>query len=454
MQAWVFRLKSRDGRADARIVRYERLVIEAEDNTFTLELHPRLTVIAGVGRLEREGLISEMVGALGSTRAGVHAEIVADNGGRFAIFRPIGSRHRVVSIDSATDVSDRFRNADGEIDLLARAGLDTRGAKRRMRLTSSDLVTSSHTDQVIRRLAQLDPTDLWSAAERVRITEDHLQAEAEAIGSQPEDADVVARIEDRHLAFVGAQARHERYRKLSFLAGAVAAISAVPISLYAGEVAAAPLLIVAAIITAMSFLEYKRMEQAEQEEADALKAAGAQSYLGFHLQRVNGLLASDQHRKRLMQAAEEHRESVAAWRRLVGDVEVAWALEHRDAIDVASRVRREAAGVVGPAEHADETDGDLAQALLTRLASVRTLGPGGESFPLILDDPLRELSSAQKPALLELLGRASAGQQIVYLTEDDAVAAWARLEALTGELSVLEPTEMTEERRAGEQLVA
>jgi hypothetical protein len=206
----------------------------------------------------------------------------------------------------------------------------------------------------------------------------------------------------------------------------------------------------------MSFLEYKRMEQAEQEEADALKAAGAQSYLGFHLQRVNGLLASDQHRKRLMQAAEEHRESVAAWRRLVGDVEVAWALEHRDAIDTAAKLRREVSGlsVSGDAATTDES-GDLAQALLTRLADVRTLGPGGESFPLILDDPLRELTSAQKPALLELLGRASAAQQIVYLTEDDAVAAWARLEALTGEIAVLEPAEMTDQRRAaGGQLVA
>jgi hypothetical protein len=431
-------------------VRYERLVIEADENTFTLELHPRLTVIAGVGRLEREGLTSELVGALGSTRAGVHAEIVADNGARFAVFRPVGSRHRVVSIDSASDVSDRFRNAAGEIDLLARAGLDSRAAKRRLRLTPTDLVASSHSDQVIRRLAQIEPTDLWSAAERVRITEDHLQAEAEAVGTQPEDAEVVQRIEDRHHAFVTAQSRHERYRKLSFFAGAIAAIAAVPMSLLAGEVAAAPLLIVAAVITGMSFLEYKRMDQAQADEADALKAAGAQSYLGFHLQRVNGLLASDQHRKRLMQAAEEHRESVAAWRKVAGDVEVAWALEHRDAIDAASRLRRQISVTddAGEITVVEDEGGDLAQALLRRLADVRAIGPGGESFPLILDDPLRELTAGQKPALLELLVRASSGQQLVYLTEDDAVAAWARLEALTGELAVLEPTAMTEERTA------
>ena len=47
----------------------------------------------------------------------------------------------------------------------------------------------------------------------------------------------------------------------------------------------------------------EQLERAGEDETKALKAAGAQSYLGFHLQRVNGLLASDQHRKRLMRAA-------------------------------------------------------------------------------------------------------------------------------------------------------
>jgi hypothetical protein len=204
------------------------------------------------------------------------------------------------------------------------------------------------------------------------------------------------------------------------------------------------------VITAMSFLEYKRMEQAQGEEAEALKAAGAQSYLGFHLQRVNGLLASDQHRKRLMQAAEEHRESVTAWRAVAGDVEVAWALEHREAIDAASRLRRQFSTTSDGADISviDDSDGDLAQALLARLGDVRNLGPGGESLPLILDDPLRDLSASQKPALLELLVRASLGQQLIYLTEDEAVAAWARLEALTGELTVLEPSEMADQRTA------
>ena len=113
-------------------MRFDRLVIEADENTFSLEFHPRLTVIGGVGRLEREGLITELVGSLSSSRAGVHAEIVADNGNRFAVFRPFGARPRVIDVEAAADVSSRFADEDGQIDLLSVAGLDARGAKRRL----------------------------------------------------------------------------------------------------------------------------------------------------------------------------------------------------------------------------------------------------------------------------------------------------------------------------------
>ncbi len=67
---------------------FERLVIEAGADTFSLDLHKQMTVIAGVGRLEREGLISELIGALGRGRSGVHLEIATDGGARYAIFRP------------------------------------------------------------------------------------------------------------------------------------------------------------------------------------------------------------------------------------------------------------------------------------------------------------------------------------------------------------------------------
>ena len=56
-------------------MRVERLVIEAGENTLTLDLHPRLTVVAGMGRVERESLVGELIGALGGTRPGLHLEV-------------------------------------------------------------------------------------------------------------------------------------------------------------------------------------------------------------------------------------------------------------------------------------------------------------------------------------------------------------------------------------------
>ena len=45
-----------------------------------------------------------------------------------------------------------------------------------------------------------------------------------------------------------------------------------------------------------------------------------------------------------------------------------------------------------------------------------------------------------KPALLELLRRTAGTPQAILLTDDEDVASWARLEALAGELTVLEPS--------------
>jgi hypothetical protein len=38
-----------------------------------------------------------------------------------------------------------------------------------------------------------------------------------------------------------------------------------------------------------------------------------------------------------------------------------------------------------------------------------------------------------------MVGHLAGEPQIIFLTEDEDVASWARLESLTGELSVIEP---------------
>ncbi len=426
-------------------MQYERLVIEAgDDNTFTLDLHRRLTVIAGVGRLEREGLVSELVGALGMSRAGVHLEMRDGAGRHLAVFRPHGARHRVVDIDQGLDVSPYYAGPDGDINLLDQVGLDLRSARRRMRVTAEDLTTSRQSDAMVGQLAQVNQEELWEVASRLQATSVRLDSEAEATGSAPEDAAVVERIEQRHAEFEEAQRTAERVRKISFAGAALAALTAVPMSMSYGERMAVPFILLAVVATLVSYGYWRRMEKAREAEGDALKAAGASSYLGFHLQRVDGLLGDDANRQRLVKAAEEHRAAELEWEQLVGDVSIDWAFAHREEVWAAARMKADSESMHAVSstmpELAEGAAAELAHALIGRLAEVRDLGVGGETLPLILDDPFIDLDPSLKPSLLELLGSSAEGQQIIVLTADEDIASWARLEALTGELTILEPS--------------
>jgi len=421
-------------------VNFERLVIEAGENTFTLDLHPRLTVIAGVGRLEREGLVSELVGALGPSRAGVHLEITEGSGRHLAVFRPYGGRHRVVDIDQGLDLSTEYVGPDGTIDLLARAGFDLRSAKRYLRLTSADLTASSQGELNIKALADVDQQHLWAAARKVRELDDVLQHEAEATGSAPEDAEIIERIEARHDEFLTAQARFERTRRTSFFSAAFAILAAVPAAMLVSTQMSMAFVAYAGIATILSFLQWRGAEKTAKEEEEALADAGAASYLGFHLQRVNGLVNSDQNRRRLVRAAEAFRAAMTEWQSLAGDVPVEWAIEHAEAIMGAARRNTPQTGFQPVSTVSPDISSAMAQALVARLTQLRSIGPAREAFPLVLDDPLTELEGPAKAPLLELISRASLEQQIIFLTQDVEVASWARVEAMTGALSIFEPS--------------
>jgi uncharacterized protein YhaN len=88
---------------------------------------------------------------------------------------------------------------------------------------------------------------------------------------------------------------------------------------------------------------------------------------------------------------------------------------------------------------------------------LKSIGSGGESFPLLLNDALASVDPGVKPELLELLMKASADQQVIYLTDDPDVAEWARVEALTGAMSIVEPAPVrrsgTLSRRSGQLAV-
>jgi len=200
-------------------------------------------------------------------------------------------------------------------------------------------------------------------------------------------------------------------------------------------------------------VQNQRMARAGRAEDKALAEAGAESYLGFHLQRVNGLMDSQQSRHRVISAANELETAKQAWHDMAGDVTVDWAFDYRDEIDRASALLADMASLAVPLATDEEIEdseiGDLAHVLISRLNDVRMIGPAGESLPLILDDPLLGLRREVKAPLLELLVRSSISQQIIFLTEDEDVIDWARLESMTGEISILEPTSADVRVKAG-----
>lgn len=428
-------------------VRYERLVIDAgQDKTFALDFHPRLTVVTGVGRAERDGLMSEIVGTLSDSRAGGHLEVIDDRGRHLAVFRPHGARHLVVDIDAGADVSAGFRTDEGSIDLLAVEGLDQQTAKRRMRVTAQDLTTRTQSAELIRRLAACDQGLVWKVAERLQATEARLHEMAAQAGTAPEDLELIESIERHHQQHEAAQERHERIRKVTFYLAALCALTAVPLAYFVAPWTVGVAIGAALLVLATSLLFWRKLAKARKAEEAALSQAGATSYLGFHLQRVNNLLTTDQSRRELTMASEAHREAAEAWQRMAGDVPVDWAIGHREDIVSAARVRARAENPAVDGGQSEDLSSVLAEELVVRLAEARRLGSSGESFPLVLDDPFVNFDSSVKPALLELLVDASHRQQVIMLTEDTDVAAWARLETLTGAVSVVEPSAATPSR--------
>jgi ABC-type Fe3+/spermidine/putrescine transport system ATPase subunit len=425
-------------------MRLERLVIEAGNDSFTLDLHPRLTVVADMGRAERESLIGEIIGALGGSRSGVHAELEERSGRHLAVFRPSTGRHRVIDVDRARDVTASLCDDEGQCDLLEHLGLTAATARRAMRVTPGDLATSSDRGRAVEVLAGLDQRRVWAAAEALQSAEGDLATEALALGSAPEDAALIDDVEERHAAVERAAELVEATRRRTFVISGLSTVAALPAIRLAG-VAGLGLIGIAAVSVLASWIARNRLLKATAAEDRALAQAGAQSYLGFQLQRVNCLIGDDRGRRALMGAAGQRRSALAEWQQLAGDIPVDWAIENRGEIETAARLRRdvEALAALSTGAEASASIDGLARGLIARLAEARSIA--GEGVPLLLDDPFEHLDDGVKIELLELLGRSAGDPQIVLLTEDETVAGWARLEAIAGGLALIEPAAEHEE---------
>jgi len=426
-------------------VQYTRLVIEEGTTTFSLSFHPRLTVVAGVVAGARKGLVAELIGGLGSTRTGVNLELADDRGRRLAVLRPATGGHRVIDLTSGTDVSEEFRGPDGRLDVLGRYGIDKRTANDGLHLDRDGLARDAQRDDIVKRLSEIDQTELWSTAARVRITEDELKALGEERSDQ-EDAELVARIERHHHGLEEALEQHRKLRRDASMVCAASLLAALPVGLIRPGLAV-PILAIGLVTILMAFMFRARVEAVQRMEQNALADAGVDSYLGYVVGRVNNMMDDTESRRRRLALAEDHRAAAVRWTRVAGDISVEWALAHHEEIETAARLRRELAtlGQISTTAPAldDETTA-LAQSLISHLGRLRTIGSGGESMPLILDDPFTDVAPSTKLTLMELLARTAGSPQVILLTDQDEVATWARLEALTGEVALVEPSISTQ----------
>jgi hypothetical protein len=433
-------------------VHVTRLVIEEGDRSFSLVLHPRLTVVAGVGEGARTGLVREIIGGLGSTRRGVNLEVCDDHGRRLAVLRPAEGGHRVIDLADGTDVSEEFRGPDGRLDLLNRWGLDTRRARGLLHLDRDGLRSEARQGEAILRLADLNQTELWSTAARVRITDDEMRSAVSEATLNDEDPDLIDRIEREHQATEEAASKQRQLRRDTRLVCAASLVLAVPVG-NVKPLLFAPMLAIASATALLSLWLRARVARAERSERAALAAAGADSYLGFVVRRVNDLMDDTEARRRRIAVAEDHRAAAVRWTQIAGDVSVDWALSHHEEIEAAARLKRELkslAQMSATAPEVDESTTMMAQSLVGHIGRLRTIGSDQESFPLILDDPFTEVAPSTKLMLMELLARSSGSPQVILLTDQDEVASWARLEALTGEVGLVEPhIETTTERSSG-----
>ncbi|MEO6988925.1 MAG: hypothetical protein ABI239_09800 [Aquihabitans sp.] len=422
-------------------MRLTRLVIESGKDSVSLDLHPRLTVIAGVDDKVRSELCEALIGALGSQRSGVRLEVTEDSGRQLAVDRPANGSHRMVAMADSSDVSEEFRSPDSRIDLLAHHGIARDRATDLLHLDREKLHTDQHGDERVTRLADIDQRLLWSAAARVQITDEELRELNVDIDSANEDAEIVSVVEKRHQTVEAATQELIRLRRRAATVALFSLAAALPLW-YFDPSKALPVLAIGVITILLTLVYRARVEAAHMAERKALAQAGADSYLSFVVQRVDGMFSGTEQRKRLTAVADDHRTAAVRWTQIAGDVSVEWSIAHHDEIQATARLKdelRSLGNVSTSASEVSEETAELARSLIAHMTRLRAIGRAGESMPLIIDDPFLGIPSETRAALLELVARSAGSPQLVLLTDQTDVADWARVEALTGEVALVEP---------------
>ena len=342
-------------------MRVERLVIEAGENTLTLDLHPRLTVVAGMGRVERESLVGELIGALGGTRPGLHLELEDRRGRHLAVFRPTTGRHRIVDVDRARDVTAEFTDAERRLQPARPSSTSTRRAPAGSCASAPPTWPPAPTGaRRSRSSSSLDQRRVWAAAERPAPGRGrpHVRGGGHRVrprgrrhdrggrgpplrgggGRRPLRDDPPAHLRNRRrLRGLHHPGRASWPGPSGFLFVAIAARRR-------GRVAAGP---------------RQRRAGRPGRGAGARGRRGPAATSGSSSSGSTACSANDANRKALMDVAGARRAALAEWQQLAGDIPVEWALANREEIEEAARLRREVDALGAISSTAPEVSDDV-----------------------------------------------------------------------------------------------
>lgn len=415
-------------------VEVKRLVVEEASNTLAVDFHAGLTIAFHENPVVRNRCLADLLDALGAGRPGLHLELIDHERHHLAVFRPHGGQHRVIDIDTATDVSATYRARGDRVDVLGRLGIDPDTAARMLRVgarqidRAPDTGTDNHRDA--RRLAAAEPADLWDAATELHAAETALAAaERDLPGADLDAATAFERIATTHDSTAAALATHRPVQRLGV--GVSAACLLVGAALLAfdenigdngftGRILVV-LGLLAAVVTA---IDRFAMRAARRTEKAVLREAGATGYADAAARA--GTLAEADRRHALMGAATRHDATRRRWVELAGQTSASWALAHRPAIEALAAQKGELRRV--GAEHLANDDSgvaDSARVLVDKIIHLQEVGTTREQLPLLLDEPFVGQAPIDVQRLLSTLHRMARQHQIVLVTGDPYVQAWA-----------------------------
>ncbi|NNE94679.1 MAG: hypothetical protein HKN24_01475 [Acidimicrobiales bacterium] len=397
-------------------MRIDRLEVATSTDSMEMRLHPRITLVTGLGRLEREALTAEIATVLGTGRPGLNAELLEDTGRILLVERPIDGPPRVVDALNGENVSESFRTENEAISIAGSLGVRQTDLRSFLRLGAVNLKEEEHRDELIRRLGRLDQDRLWAAALTLAEVEVEVAKQSGESQSSSRHELYADAIEECHLAVERAHERLENTRAALTASSAALALLAFIGVLILHPIAALPFLALSMFCGGAGYYNYRQLEQARKAEVHVLNAAGLESYFNLQLIQVEALTARREHRTGAIKLHEIHRYAKECWQQLVGTVPLEWAVAHRTEIEAAARgLYRGTAPVTNPAEMVDRIQRHLDRAG-SRL---------GESLPALLDDPFTILDDFDLAAVLSMITDHAHIGQVVLLTDDQRVRGWA-----------------------------